>query len=266
MMKLRRYIIFGFILLGVTLGSLFHLFTKPNRHVAEITDLGKEFKIELLDAISRAQRIEVVEHSWLYDFGDEKGELVEDPAFVEYKRMEFTPVLKSSFMTAIKSMPVAPKNDFSPCAFSPHHSIELINQDGSKSIIRVCFTCGSNEWDGRSVVPPNDFQDVIRNFIEPLGFQAFSEWGKIAKTEVSDVSARWIKDKSLNDFQLLRSKLAQSATTHDVEILFGEPHGHTQDNGKEFFEYITYEQGQETSCWTAVFDEQGMLLLWHKDR
>lgn len=266
MMKLPRYILFGIILLGVTIGILIPLFTGPSHRSTEITALGKDFKIDLLDAISKARRIEVVEHSWSYDFEDEKGELVEDPAFVEYKRIELTPDLKSEFSSAIRKLPEVPEDDFSPCAFSPHHSIEFINQDGSKSVIRVCFICGSNEWDGRSVVPPDDFQDVIRNFIEPLGFRAFSDWGEIAKTEVSDVSARWINGKSLNDFQLLRSKLSPSATVHDVETLFGEPHGHTQDDGKEFFEYITYEQGQETSCWTAVFDEEGMLLQWHKDR
>jgi hypothetical protein len=266
MMKVPRSITFSILILGVTLGIGFQHYYKGNSNDAELIAKAKEFKIELLDAVSKAKRIEVVEHSWWYDFSDEKGEIVENPPFVEYKRIELTPELKASFRTAIERMSESPKTVFSLCAFNPHHSIEFINQDGRRSVIQVCFECSDTVWDDKSLVPPNEFQKVFRNFIEPLGFQAFRYWGEIAKNQVSDVSARWMEGKSLNDFQLLRSRLSQTATVDDVEALFGEPHGHTQDDGKEFFEYITYEDGQETSCWTAVFDEEGMLIKWHKDR
>jgi hypothetical protein len=149
--------------------------------VLSLSTEAKKFKADLLAAISGASRIHVVEHSWRYDFFDDKGDLVEDPPHLEYKRIELTPAQRTTYETAFAEMPDTPKTVFSPCMFEPHHTIELVNEGGSKSFIKVCFKCGDTEWDGRSVVPPDDFQEVFRSLIEPSGFQANREWVGLAK-------------------------------------------------------------------------------------
>lgn len=55
----------------------------PSGVSSELATEAKEFKADLLGAISGAHRIYVVEHSWHYDFFDDKGDLVEDPPHVE---------------------------------------------------------------------------------------------------------------------------------------------------------------------------------------
>lgn len=179
-MTLFRWITLCIILSGVVIfiGGLWHPVDARSR---ELVTAAKEFKVDLLAAISEAHRIDVVEHSWYYEFLDEKGELVENPPYVEYKRTELTPDQRTHFQAAFRRMPENPKTIFSLCIFEPHHTIELLGKDGSKSVIQVCFKCGDTEWDGRSVIPPEGFQDIFRSFITPLGFQANREWKEIAK-------------------------------------------------------------------------------------
>jgi len=150
---------------------------------------AKKFKAELLAAISGAHRINVIEHSWRYDFFDENGELVEDPPHIEYERKELTPELRTGFQAVFERMPGIPETAFSLCMFEPHHAIEFIDEEGSKSCIRICFKCGDTEWDGRAVVPPEEFHEVFRSLIEPLGFQAHREWQELTKDQVQQVAA-----------------------------------------------------------------------------
>jgi hypothetical protein len=65
----------------------------------------------------------------------------------------------------------------------PHHTIELIDENGSKSFIQVCFRCDDTQWDGTSGLPPKDFQKVFQGFIEQHGFQADRDWVELAKDQ-----------------------------------------------------------------------------------
>ncbi len=158
----------------------------PSGVSSELSTEAKEFKADLLAAISGAHRIYVVEHSWRYDFLDDQGDSVEDPPHVEYKRIELTPAERTTYETTFAKMPDTPKTKFSLCMFEPHHTIELVGKGGSKSFIQVCFKCGDTAWDGRSVVPPDDFQKVFRNLIEPSGFQSNREWIELATKQEAE--------------------------------------------------------------------------------
>lgn len=155
----------------------------PSPGERDLSRQAKEFKAELLAALSDAQRVDVVEHSWRYDFFDETGEFLKDPPEIEYRRTELTPGMISSFRAAFEQMSESPKTTFSLCIFEPHHSIEMMDEDGSVSVIQVCFKCDDTEWEGRSVVPPKDFQAIFRRLIEPLGFEASREWDELAKAK-----------------------------------------------------------------------------------
>lgn len=185
-MMLLRLIPFCMLLSGVT---TFIGCRQPTAESRELTAEAKKFKTDLLAAISGTHRIDLVEHSWRYDFFDEKGELVEEPPHFEYKRMELTPELRTRLQADLGRMPETPKTAFSACIFEPHHTIELIDKDGGKSLIEVCFKCDDTEWDGRSVVPPDAFQEIFRGFIEPLGFQANREWVELAKKQAQQAGA-----------------------------------------------------------------------------
>ena len=146
----------------------------------ELGEKAKAFRADLLAAVSAASRIEVVEHSWRYDFLDDRGEPVEDPPHLEYKRVALTPEQQAELHQRFEAMSEDPKTAFAACIFEPHHSIELTAADGGKSVISVCFTCDDTKWDGSVGPPPREFQEVLLRFIEPLGFQAHREWHELA--------------------------------------------------------------------------------------
>jgi hypothetical protein len=186
-MSLPRSVALSIILFGplLSIGCRY----QPSGASSELATEAENFKIELLASISGAHQIFVVEHSWRCDFFDAKGDLVEDPPHIEYKRVELTPAQRTAYEAAFTKMPDTPKTAFSLCMFEPHHTIELVDEDGGKSFIQVCFKCGDTEWDGRSVVPPNDFQEVFRSLIEPSGFQADREWVELANNQAQQASA-----------------------------------------------------------------------------
>jgi hypothetical protein len=176
--NLFRSIAFG-ILLSLTLGpscSSPSSTTDRNRN-----EEAKKFKSDLISAVSKANRIDVVEHSWLYDFHDGRGELIKDPPHIVYKRTGLTPEQKARFHLVLENMKESAKTMFSACIFEPHHSIELINDNGSKSVIRICFKCDDTEWDGSNGTAPEVFQKVVQQFIAPLGFQVSRDWHELAK-------------------------------------------------------------------------------------
>jgi len=93
---------------------------QPTPVSSELSEEAKKFKVELLAALSGAHRITVIEHSWPYDFVGENGELVADPPYVEYKRKDLTPELRTGFQAAFERMPGIPKTAFLACMFEPH--------------------------------------------------------------------------------------------------------------------------------------------------
>ncbi len=186
-MNLFRPIAFG-ILLSLTLGPSCssRSSTADRNQNAE----AKKFKSDLISSVSKAHQIAVVEHSWLYDFHDSRGELIQDPPHIEYKRTELTPEQMAGFHRVLEKMAESPKKSFSMCMFQPHHSIELISDNGSKSVIRICFKCDDTEWDGSDGTSPEEFQKVVQQFIVPLGFQVSRDWDELAKkTAQQDASS-----------------------------------------------------------------------------
>lgn len=79
-------------------------------------------------------------------------------------------------------------------------------------------------------------------------------------------SARWKQRHSTKDFQIVRAHLPLRVSTNQVEALLGEPHECTQDDGKEFYEYVSNDPENKLSAWTAVFDERRLLTGWTQDR
>jgi len=170
----------------VTFAILLFVGCSGSRHTAREMASAKEFKQNLVNAVIYAERIEIVEHSYIYDFRDEKGELLPDSPQREYKRTVLSSTQMSELRNSLEQMSDAPKTAFSLCAFQPHHSIEVFFKDGSKSVIEICFACDDTKWDGSKGIAPENFQRVIKEFIEPIGFQTYREWDKLAKEEVEE--------------------------------------------------------------------------------
>ena len=148
---------------------------------SELAAEAKEFKSHLTEALDEATRIEIVEHSWHYDFGESDKQSIDLPYF-EYKRMRLSKNQENEFRKIFNEMSRKPKTDFFPCGFAPHHSIEIYDQEERKTVVQVCFQCGDTSWsDTETVITPARFQSVFLKFIKPLGFKAERDWGALAR-------------------------------------------------------------------------------------
>jgi hypothetical protein len=82
--------------------------------------------------------------------------------------------------------------------------------------------------------------------------------------DIQAVSERWQRERKKSDFHILRAELPPGTSSKRIIELLGEPIGHTQDEGKEYFEYI---QGfiDNTTGWGAVISPEGTLIEWYQD-
>jgi hypothetical protein len=86
---------------------------------------------------------------------------------------------------------------------------------------------------------------------------------KNSDSDIKNASKRWMADRNIKDFQLLCEHLPTGVSVHQVETLLGDPHGHTQDEGHEYFEYIANDHANKGKAnWSAEFDEDGILIEW----
>lgn len=81
---------------------------------------------------------------------------------------------------------------------------------------------------------------------------------------IQTISNRWKSERIESDFHILKAELPPGTTEERVIELLGEPIGHTQDEGKFYYEYI---QGfiDNTTGWGAVISQDGKLIKWYQD-
>jgi hypothetical protein len=152
----------------------------------EPSEPTSKFLDDFLLAASDAAEIQLVEHSYPSDFQDRRASDLEEPPHFEYLRLALSPDQKKGFIEAFQRMSSTPKNQFSLCAFEPHHSIEFHRRDGTSTTVLVCFKCNDTEWEGSEAIPPKDFQNEFARFITPLGFQPTRDWIALAKQRVQE--------------------------------------------------------------------------------
>ena len=139
---------------------------------------SRQFKADLIAALDTAHRIELVEHSHPFDYG--MVEDLEEAPFIEYKRLELTSGQRAELQHSLKKMNDAPQA-MSLCLFENHHTMVLYDaKNEMRDVIQICFKCGDTEWGGTRVQAPEDFHNVFKQFIEPLGFQAERDWVELA--------------------------------------------------------------------------------------
>ena len=147
---------------------------------------AKKFKNNLLETLDESIRVEIVEHSWHYDFGGSDNQSIELPYF-EYKRIRLSKDQENEFRKIFNELSRKPRTDFLPCAFAPHHTIEIYNREEEKKVVKVCFECGDTSWGETKTITPARFQSVFFKFIKPLGFKAERDWGTLARERREDL-------------------------------------------------------------------------------
>jgi hypothetical protein len=86
---------------------------------------------------------------------------------------------------------------------------------------------------------------------------------KTVDQNIKAASKRWMANRNIKDFQLLREQLPLGVSVDQVELLLGDSHGFTQDDGHAFYEYIVNDPANnKTANWSVEFDEKDILVKW----
>lgn len=167
---MRRYLIF------LSLLSLTSCEEYKNKKSSE------NFKNELTSAISRASKVEIVEHSWINDYNERD----KNDWGYEYKTVELDSIGIADLIKIVRDSKydntIQPKLDI----VSYHHSIRITDKE-SISYLMISVGNDNCEWSGSSDLVPSTLARELTSFIKKNGF------------DVSSSDAHW--KQKLNDHQ-----------------------------------------------------------------
>ncbi|MDA7881869.1 hypothetical protein N9A94_06150 [Akkermansiaceae bacterium] len=178
---MKKWLIISLVILN-TLGILSFVFVNWGWVFVdrELAAEAKQFKSDLLEALNNASRVEIVEHSWHWEFG-ESDKLPSELPYIEYKRMRLSEGQQNEFRKIFSGMSRKPRTDFLPCAFEPHHTIEIYDHEGEQKVVKICFQCGDTSWGEETTITPDLFQSTFWKFIKQHGFQRERDWYALAQ-------------------------------------------------------------------------------------
>lgn len=145
---------------------------------------GRAYIKELAAAVGESDRIVVTEHSNVDDVLDEltQPQRPKDYRPIIYAARELSPLERSKFLIAIRSMAVATQDAEPACIFEPHHTITFFRANRQTSAMRICFQCGQVEWDGSSNTRPWSLVPTLQTLIAGLGMKEERNWRTLART------------------------------------------------------------------------------------
>lgn len=131
------------------------------------------FKSDLLDTISKSDRIVVTEHSSRWD--------VKDPPDddIVYGTRELSEQQKRFLAAMIDGLQENPKV-YSLCMLESHHTIKFYSHDEPLALLDICFKCGDVAWKG-AVFGPRWLIGSLASFIKELGFEPKRDWQALAE-------------------------------------------------------------------------------------
>jgi hypothetical protein len=148
--------------------------------VSTIND-GKLFKADLLDAINRADKIIITEHSNENDYYDPDAKMQYQGPFAQYGKVELSVKQKADFSAIISGLSNDTQDTFSACIFDPHHSIQFHSSGKLSSTMEICFMCDQVEWKGSPNIPPGSIYSGLSQFVVNVGLSPERDWRKLVK-------------------------------------------------------------------------------------
>lgn len=144
---------------------------------------GAKFNRELSQAIKRADKITIEEHSFWEDF---KGSGVDvdirtAPQYT-YRSRTLNAADQAFFATQVDRLSGAKKRyDHEGCMFAPHYTIQFYEQGKKVSTAQVSYRCEDFQWkhDSQFTQSKNLFS-ALRAVIKRTGFNPSSDWKKKA--------------------------------------------------------------------------------------
>lgn len=141
---------------------------------------GKPFLDDLARASQEADRIVLVEHSYIYDNSDVD---IDSKLLPErkYKELVLTGSEKDRFNSMVAGVDPYESMYVSACIYEPHHRFEFYRGSKLFNTLEVCFRCAQLEWDGSNNREPQAFYQALGTFVKSVGLQPERDWHALAK-------------------------------------------------------------------------------------
>lgn len=132
---------------------------------------------DICQAISKADRVEMVVHSWSFENKGDKGPFLLVPSCEEYLRFELTDAQRDGLRTAVGYTAPVRKQTFSTCIFFAHFTIDFWEGAEVTRKLQIGFECQEvrllsrrdSEWVEDGGVGSECIISSLRGFFEGLG-------------------------------------------------------------------------------------------------
>lgn len=141
---------------------------------------GREYIAELSDAIQRADRIVVTEHSSQFDAYDVTSGKSLVPEEIVYGTRQLGSQQKALFLSTVEQLDPKTQDAFPACIFESHHTVMFYAGGNLESTMDICFQCGQVKWSATRTTPPWSLYSGLAAFIEGIGFQPERDWAALA--------------------------------------------------------------------------------------
>lgn len=141
---------------------------------------GREYITELSDAIQRADRIVVTEHSSQFDAYDVTSGKSLVPEEIVYGTRQLSSQQKALFLSTVEQLDPKTQDAFPACIFESHHTVMFYAGGKLESTMDICFQCGQVKWSATRTTPPWSLYSGLAAFIEGIGFQPERDWAALA--------------------------------------------------------------------------------------
>ena len=141
---------------------------------------GKPFLDDVARAAGEADRIVLIEHSYIYDNSDVDINSTFLPER-KYKEVVLTGREKDRFNSMVAGIDPYVSMYASACIYEPHHRFEFYRKSTLLNTLEVCFQCAQLEWDGPNNSEPQAFYKALGTFVKSVGLQPKRDWHALAK-------------------------------------------------------------------------------------
>jgi hypothetical protein len=151
------------------------------------TDNARNYNLALAEAIQRADKIVVSEHSDKVDFLNTPAGIYSPPRYV-YSQQVLSAGDKMLFLDSVRSLGGAVKSTSTNCLFVAHHTIDFYEQGILKSSMKISFNCSDVAWNGSSLEASGNILDAVTPVISRVGMKVNRNWDGMAKERYEKVN------------------------------------------------------------------------------
>lgn len=141
---------------------------------------GPVFKRQLIASIGKSESIIIEEHLDAADLMGQDPVGSDKPPHPASQSVKLDDAQKAAFSREAVAMD-GRTDRFSSRCFDPHHRLEFVQKDGTRSSMIICFRCKKVIWDAANIDPPVGFFPALEKVVKAAGLEPERDWFTLAK-------------------------------------------------------------------------------------